>query len=62
MISNRSKSNKPLPRKQRIENRGYHYSRSDEDVKNAEVTLMDIDSAIMFYFNDVIMLVREHEI
>ena len=45
MISNRSKSNKPLPRKQRIENRGYHYSRSDEDVKNAEVTLMDIDSA-----------------
>ena len=54
MPSHRSKSGKPLPRKQRIENRGYHYSRSDEDVKNAEVTLMDIDSAIMFYFNDVI--------
>ena len=54
MPSHRSKSGKPLARKQRIENRGYHYSRSDEDVKNAEVTLMDIDSAIMFYFNDVI--------
>ena len=54
MPSHRSKSGKPLPRKQRIENRGYHYSRPDEDVKNAEVTLMDIDSAIMFYFNDVI--------
>ena len=54
MPSHRSKSNKPLPRKQRVENRGYHYSRSNEDIKNSEVTLMDIDSAIMFYFNDVI--------
>jgi len=53
-MSNRSKSNKPLPRKQRVENRGYQYSRKDEDIKNAEVTLMDMDSAIMFYFNDVI--------
>ena len=54
MPSHRSKSNKPLPRKQRIENRGYHYSRKDEDIKNAEVTLMDMDSAIMFYFDEVI--------
>ena len=53
-MSNRSESNKPLPRKKRVENRGYQYSRKDEDIKNAEVTLMDIDSAIMFYFNDVI--------
>ena len=51
---NRSKSNKPLPRKQRVLNRGYLYSRSKDDVKNPEVTLMDMDSAIMFYFNDVI--------
>ena len=53
-MSNRSKSNKPLPRKQRIENRGYQYSRKDEDIKNPEVTLMDMDSAIMFYFDEVI--------
>jgi len=53
-MSNRSESNKPLPRKKRVENRGYQYSRKDEDIKNAEVTLMDIDSAIMFYFDDVI--------
>ena len=54
MPSHRSKSNKPLPRKQRVENRGYQYSRKDEDIKNAEVTLMDMDSAIMFYFDEVI--------
>jgi len=53
-MSDRSKSNKPLPRKQRIENRGYQYSRKDEDIKNPEVTLMDMDSAIMFYFDEVI--------
>ena len=53
-MSNRSKSNKPLPRKERIENRGYQYSRKDENIKNTEVTLMDIDSAIMFYFTEVI--------
>jgi len=45
---------KPLPRKQRVLNRGYLYSRSDEDIKNPSVTLMDMDSAIMFYFENVI--------
>ena len=31
MPSHRSDSNKPLPRKQRVLNRGYLYSRKDED-------------------------------
>ena len=47
-------TNKPLPRKQRVLNRGYIYTRKDDDVKNPSVTLMDIDSAIMFYFENVI--------
>jgi len=47
-------ANKPLPRKQRVLNRGYLYSRSDDDIKNPSVTLMDMDSAIMFYFENVI--------
>ena len=51
---NRSVSNKPLSRKQRVLNRGYLYSRSDEDIKNPEVTLIDMDSSIMFYFDEVI--------
>ena len=51
---NRSVSNKPLSRKQRVLNRGYLYSRLDEDIKNPEVTLMDMDSSIMFYFDEVI--------
>jgi len=45
---------KPLPRKQRVLNRGYLYSRSEEDIKNPAVTLMDMDSAILFYFENVI--------
>ena len=45
---------KPLPRKQRILNRGFLYSRKKDDVKNPEVTLLDIDSAINYYFNSVI--------
>ena len=45
---------KPLPRKQRVLNRGYLYSRSDDDIKNTEVTLIDIDSAIISYFDQVI--------
>ena len=53
-MSNRSVSGKPLPRKQRVLNRGYLYSRSDDDVKNHEVTLMDMDSAILYYFDEVI--------
>tara|TARA_B100001094_G_scaffold330962_1_gene397684 strand:- start:11910 stop:13595 length:1686 start_codon:yes stop_codon:yes gene_type:complete len=45
---------KPLPRKKRVLNRGYLYSRAKDDVKNPEVTLLDIDSAITFYFENVI--------
>ena len=45
---------KPLPRKQRVLNRGYLYSRTDDDIKNPSVTLMDMDSAITFYFENVI--------
>ena len=45
---------KPLPRKKRVLNRGFIYSRKKDDVKNPEVTLLDIDSAITFYFNNVI--------
>ena len=45
---------KPLPRKQRVLNRGYLYSRSGEDIKNPEVTLIDIDSSILYYFEKVI--------
>ena len=53
-MSNRSSSGKPLPRKKRVLNRGYLYSRSNEDIKNPEVTLMDMDSAIISYFEEVI--------
>ena len=45
---------KPLPRKQRVLNRGYLYSRRGENIKNPEVTLIDIDSSILFYFENVI--------
>ena len=45
---------KPLPRKQRALNRGYLYSRTNDDIKNPSVTLMDMDSAITFYFENVI--------
>ena len=45
---------KPLPRKKRVLNRGFLYSRTKDDVKNPEVTLLDIDGAIDFYFNNVI--------
>ena len=41
---------KPLPRKKRILNRGYLYSRADDKVKSPSVTLMDMDSAILNYF------------
>ena len=53
-MSNRSASGKPLPRKKRVLNRGFLYSRKKDDVKNPEVTLLDIDSAITFYFDNVI--------
>ncbi len=45
---------KPLPRKKRVLNRGYLYSRTKDDVKNPSVSLLDIDSAITFYFENVI--------
>ncbi len=45
---------KPLPRKQRVLNRGYLYSRSGDNIENPEVTLVDMDSSIMFYFENVI--------
>ena len=48
-------STKPLPRKTRIVNRGYQYSRSKKDnVKNISVTLSDIDSAVIYYINNII--------
>ena len=45
---------KPLPRKTRVENRGYHYSKTEDKTKNITVTLQDIDSAILYYFEKVI--------
>ena len=48
-------SRKPLPRKTRVVNRGYQYSRSKKDkVKNITVTLKDIDSAVIYYLENVI--------
>ena len=51
--------NKPIPRSQRIQfNRGTKISRNSpavkDDVKNISVGLMDMDSSIMYYFNEVI--------
>ncbi len=46
---------KPIPRNRRkLLNRGLIRSRSDDNVKNFSIGLMDIDSTIMFYFNNVI--------
>ena len=50
---------KPLPRSQRHIlgrklNRGHDVSRRDDDVKDISVGLMDVDAAIMYYFNEVI--------
>jgi len=50
---------KPIPRSQRkIFNRGEKISRNSpavkDDVKNLSVGIMDMDSAIMYYFNEVI--------
>ena len=48
-------SKKPLPRKTRVVNRGYQYSRSKKDkVKNISVTLTDIDSAVIYYLENVV--------
>ena len=51
--------NKPIPRSQRISfNRGTKVSRNSpgakDDVKNISVGLLDMDSSILFYFNNVI--------
>ena len=51
--------NKPIPRSQRLLfNRGEKISRNSpgakDDVKNLSVGIMDMDSAIMYYFNEVI--------
>ena len=46
---------KPIPRSARKAiNRGTQRSRKKDEVKNISVGLMDIDSAIMYYFNNVI--------
>ena len=50
---------KPIPRSQRISfNRGTKVSRNSpavkDDVKNFTVGLMDMDSSILYYFNEVI--------
>ena len=46
---------KPIPRSARKAlNRGTLTSRNTDKVKNVSVGLMDIDAAIMFYFNNVI--------
>ena len=47
---------KPLPRSRRtpVVNRGLERSRNTDTTKNISVGLMDIDSAIQFYFDDVI--------
>ena len=45
---------KPLPRSQRkIINRALQHKR-DDTVRDVSVSLMDMDSAIMFYFENVI--------
>ena len=46
--------NKPLPRKKRVINRGTLLARTENDIKNPSVTLMDMDSAILHYFEKVI--------
>ena len=46
---------KPIPRsKRKLLNRGLLRSRNDDNVQNFSVGLMDIDSTIMYYFNNVI--------
>ena len=51
---------KPIPRsKRKLLNRGLLRSRNDDNVQNISVGLMDIDSTIMYYFNNVIKPVVE---
>mgnify|MGYP003115705333 CR=1 FL=1 len=56
---------KPLPRKERllqvqpVQNRGRELRRDKDDVKNIEVGLLDVDAAIMYYFENVEMDILE---
>ena len=51
---------KPVPRSVRQKlNRGRIRSRDQDNVKNVSVGLMDIDAAIMFYFNNTLKLTVE---
>ena len=54
---------KPIPRSARKEiNRGTLRSRSKDEVKNLSIGLMDIDGAIMYYFNNVLKpVVQEND-
>jgi len=54
---------KPIPRSTRKEiNRGTLRSRDSDNTKNLSIGLMDIDGAIMFYFNNVIKpVVQEND-
>jgi len=51
---------KPIPRKRRTStprddiNRARQYRRDTDDVPDVSISLMDLDSAIMFYFTEVI--------
>ncbi len=51
---------KPLPRSDRLikyggtQNRGTIKRRTNDEVKNVEVGLLDVDASIMYYFNNVI--------
>ena len=48
---------KPIPRSARKDiNRGTLRSRGDDTVKNISVGLMDIDAAIMYYFNNTLKM------
>ena len=47
-------SSKPLPRKQRVLNRGFLYTRTGDDVADLSVNLIDIDSSILYYFENII--------
>jgi|TARA_B100001094_G_scaffold322142_1_gene370982 hypothetical protein len=52
--------NKPLPRKHRSDtsrgnlNRARQYKRDTDNVQDVSVSLMDLDSAIMYYFTEVV--------
>ena len=51
---------KPLPRSERLikyggtQNRGNIKRRTNDEVKNVEVGLLDVDASIMYYFNFVV--------